>query len=328
MSAKRTNAVAGIFFGVVLYIISTNVFAGSCCGGGSGATILLSKQGNLNIDTSASWENYNGYLDPDGKWKNDPKGSELNQYRLSLGSAYRFSTNWQGSVSIPYVMNRNKYGSNGLESNTSGIGDTSFNLWYESFESAMCVYKVRELADLRPAIYWGVGLTAPTGASPYDDVGDNFDITGRGFYRLDGNVIIDKTVYPWTGAINLGYGVHLKRPVNRDYGTYVEPYDKQLGDRSSASLSVGYIYFTEELNELTTTIGIGYLREDKATIDDREDDSSGMKKVSTSLGVTWSTPEKDVTIKASWSHTLQKENWGKNIPTTNVLSMGVAYVLY
>ena len=192
----------------------------------------------------------------------------------------------------------------------------------------MCVFKVRELADLQPAIYWGLGLTVPTGISPYDDVSDNFDITGRGFYRLDGNVIIDKTVYPWTGAINLGYGVHLKRPVNRDYGTYVDPYEKHLGDRASASLSLGYVYFTEELNELTTTVGVSYLREAKSTIDNKEDASSGMKKIGTSLGVSWTTPEKDMTIKGSWSHSLQRDNWGENFPTTNVVSVGVAYVLY
>lgn len=313
--------------------LSTNAISGSCCGGGSGANILLSKAGTLKLDTSASWENYNGYWNKDGVWKKDPQGSDLNQFRLSLGSAYRFSENIQGSVSIPYVMNRNKYGSNGLESNTSGIGDTSINLWYEAFDDAMCVFKVRELADLKPAIYWGLGLTAPTGISPYDDVNDNFDITGRGFYRLDGKVIIDKTVYPWTGAINLGYGVHFKRPVNRDYGTYVDPYEKDLGDRASASLSVGYVYFTEELNELTTTIGLSYLREAKSEIDGKEDSSSGMKKVGTSLGLSWTTPEKDMTVKASWSHTLQKSifgysNWGSNFPTTNVVSVGVAYVLY
>jgi len=331
MLAKSNGPVPGAFFILIfLSMLSTSVstYAGSCCGGGSGANNLLSKMGNLNIDTSVSWENYNGYWDKDGNWKEDPQGSELNQYRMSLGSAYRFADRWQGSISVPYVINRNKYGSGGLESNTSGIGDTSINLWYEAFDDAMCVFKVRELADLRPAIYWGIGLTAPTGISPYDDVSDNFDITGRGFYRLDGNVIIDKTVYPWTGAINLGYGVHLERPVNRDYGTYVDPYDKKLGNRASASLSMGYVYFTEALNELTTTVGISYLREAKSKIDGKEDASSGMKKIGLSLGVSWTTPDKDLTIKGSWSHALQQDGWGENFPTTDVVSMGVAYVLF
>ena len=328
MTSKAYSHKLGPVLGAICLSLSMNSFAGSCCGGGSGANILLPKSGNLNIDTSASWENYNGYWTKDGDWKEDPKGSELNQYRLSLGSAYRFAENWQGSVSVPYAINRNKYGSNGLESNTQGIGDTSINLWYEAFENAMCVFKVRELADLQPAIYWGLGLTVPTGTSQYDDVNDNFDITGRGFYRLDGNVIIDKTVYPWTGAINLGYGVYFKRPVNRDYGTYVDPYDKKLGNRASASFSAGYVYFTEALNELTTTLGVSYLREGKTTIDDKEDSSSGMKKVGMSLGVSWTTPEKDLVIKGSWSHALRQDGWGENFPTTDVFSVGATYVLY
>lgn len=328
MILQDRGLVFGAFLFLLLATVSTTVSAGSCCGGGSGANILLSKMGNLNIDTSVSWENYSGYWNKDGDWKEDPKGSDLNQFRLSIGSAYRFADRWQGSISLPYVLNRNKYGSDGLESNTSGIGDTSINLWYEAFDDAMCVFKVRELADLRPAIYWGLGLTAPTGISPYDDVKDNFEITGRGFYRLDANVIIDKTVYPWTGAINLGYGIHMERPVNRDYGTYVDPYDKKLGNRASASLSLGYVYFTETLNELTTTVGISYLREAKTKIDDKEDASSGMKKIGVSLGVAWTTPEKDITIKGSFSHALQQDGWGENFPTTDVISLGVAYVFF
>jgi len=317
----------GPIIGAIILFASSNTFAGSCCGGGSGSTNLLPKTGNLNIDTSVSWEKYDGYWTKDGTWKEDPQGSDLNQYRVSLGSAYRFADRWQGSVALPYVFNSNQYGSNGLQSNTSGLGDASINLWYEAFDDAMCVFKVRELADLQPAIYWGLGLTVPTGISPYDDVADNFDITGRGFYRLDGNVIIDKTVYPWTGMINLSYGVHIKRPVNRDYGTYVDPYNKKLGDRASVSGSVGYVYFTEALNELTTTVGLSYLREDKAVIDGREDPSSGMKKIGTSLGVSWTTSEKDIVIKGSWSHALKSDNRGSNFPTTDVISVGVAYVL-
>ena len=68
----------GPVLGAICLSLSTNLLAGSCCGGGSGANILLSKQGNLNIDTSASWENYNGYWTKDGEWKKDPKGSDLN----------------------------------------------------------------------------------------------------------------------------------------------------------------------------------------------------------------------------------------------------------
>ena len=322
------SRIIGPLCGALLFSISMNSWAGSCCGGGSGGNILLPKMGNMLVESSVSWEDYNGSWNQDGEWKKDPKGSDLNQFRLNLATAYRFADRWQGSINLPYVVNRNKYGNGGLESNTHGLGDTSINLWYEAFDDAMCVFKVRELADLRPAIYWGLGLTAPTGISPYDDVDDNFDITGRGFYRLDANVIIDKTVYPWTSMINLTYGVHMERPVNRDYGTYVEPYDKKLGDRLSGSWSVGYVYFTEELNEFTTTVGISYMREAKASVDGKDVPNSDIKKVATSLGFSWTTPEKDIVIKGSWSHAIKGNDWGRNFPTTDVFTVGVSYVLF
>lgn len=316
----------GLLLGAFLCLGAQNVSAGSCCGGGTGANILLSKMGTLMIDTSSSVEYYDGYWDKAGHWKEDPAGSDLNQYRVSLGAAYRFADRWQASISIPYVDNRNQY--SGLESNTRAVGDTSLSLWYEAFDNAMCVFKVRQLSDLRPAIYYGLGLTIPTGVSPYDDVQDNFDITGRGFYAMDARMIIDKTVYPFTAAINLGYGIHFERPVNRDYGTYVEPYDKKLGNRASASLSLGYVVFMKNLSELTTTAGINYLTESQAVIAGVEDSASGMKKLATSLGMSWTSPEKKTVVKASWSHALQGDNWGENFPTTDVVSLGVSYVLF
>ena len=66
------------------------------------------------------------------------------------------------------------------------LGDMTLGLTYEAFDGIKCIWKVRDWRDLIPAAYFGVALTVPTGISPYDDVANNFDITGRGFYRLDG----------------------------------------------------------------------------------------------------------------------------------------------
>ena len=123
-----------------------------------------------------------------------------------------------------------------------------------------------DLKDMTPSVTIGPSLLVPTGISPYDRV-SSVDITGRGFYRLDGNVLIAKTLHPWSASVSLRYGTYLERSVNREYGKYVEPYRKKLGDRSSASFSLSYIYYIGSGGDtLTGTGSYSDLREADATI--------------------------------------------------------------
>ncbi len=299
--------------------------AASCCGGGSSGSLLLPKFSRAMVDASLAWERYDGFWNKQGEWTPDPAGSDLNQYRLAFGYAHRLAPRWQLGVSVPYVWNDNRYGD--WERNTHGVGDTTISLWYEAFDRIMCVWKVKELADLKPAVYWGASLTLPTGTSPYDEVEDNFDITGRGFYRLDASLMLDKTVYPWSATFSASYGVHLERPVNREYGTYVEPYDRKLGDRFSASLSGGYTLFTEAMESLTATLAYSYLEEQEGTIDGVTDTTSGLRKESFTTTLAWASDDRDWVVKLSWSRGLRVDGWGSNFPVTDVLSLGVSHVL-
>lgn len=298
--------------------------AASCCGGGSAASLILPKGGRAMMAVSLGREHYDGLWRRNGNWVPDPPGSELNQYRLNLGLGRRLGDDWQASINLPYVWNRNRY--SGLDSKTAGLGDSSVSLWYESFDAPMCTYTVDSLADLMPAVYWGATLTLPTGISPYDEVRDNFDITGRGFYRLDASVLIDKTVYPWTASLQAAYGRYLERPVNREYGNYVEPYHKQLGDRYNWSLSGGYIHFTGSLQEITTTLAYSELHETESTIDGDKDPTSGFFKRSLTLSIAWANAKKDWIVKGSWNHPRRADDWGRNFPRTDIITVGVSHV--
>lgn len=309
---------------LVAAVVPFSAMAASCCGGGSAASLVLPKFGQGMIDLSTDIENYNGYWDEKGRWRSDPPGSQLAQYRLNLGGAYRLADRWQISGMLPFVMNRNHYA--GLTSNTSGLGDGAVSVWYEAFDNLQCVWDVQSLEDLKPAIYLGGSLTIPTGISPFDNVQNNFDITGRGFYRLDASILLDKTIYPWNATLGFTYGSHLSRPVNREYGNWVQPYRKKLGDRSTLTASFGYTHFTDAMQSITGTIAYSDMTEGKATIDGIADPTSGMRKRAIATTLAWASDDRDWVVKGSYSRAMRKDGWGKNFPTTDLFTMGVTHV--
>ncbi|MBI4746454.1 MAG: hypothetical protein HY786_07940 [Deltaproteobacteria bacterium] len=235
---------AVLFAGTFLFVPHT--WAASCCGGGGAAGLILPKFSKAMVDVSVSMEKYDGYWDKKGVYSKDPPHSDLRQYRLNLGYGHRLASRWQGSISIPYVWNENKYPA--IESRTDGVGDAAVSLLYEAFDNVQCVWKVRNLEDLRPAASFALALTAPTGISLYDNglfptktAKESYDITGRGFYRLDGNMLMEKTIFPWTASILLSYGTHLERTVESEYGKPIlKPYHKRLGDRAIGTLSLAF----------------------------------------------------------------------------------------
>ena len=311
--------------GTSAFLISMSSQAASCCGGGSSSSLVLPKFAEAMVDVSFDSEAYDGFWNSDGDWVADPKGSDLHQFRLNLGYAMRLAERWQGSISVPYVWNQNEYAT--FSRNSSGLGDSKLSIWYEDFDNPACVWKVKRWQDLIPAIYYGATLTIPTGISPYDDVEDNFDTTGLGMYRLDANLLLDKTVYPWNATLNMSYGHYFERSVNREYGNYVEPYDRQRGDRFNGSLSFGYTYFTDTMQSYTGTLGYAYLEEDQLRNDGKEDPTSGLRKQSLSATLAWANDDRDWVAKLTWSHALDSDGMGRNFPTTDILTVGVSHVL-
>lgn len=300
-------------------------YAGSCCGGGTAGALLMPKAAKLLFAGSGDFEKYNGYFDRGGRYLSDPPNSDLRQYRLNGGVAVRLASRWQAALASGYVFNSNKY--SGLISNTNGPADSVASVTYETFDNIRCVWKVRKWADMIPAVYLASQLTLPTGVSPYDNVQSSFDITGRGFYRLEGKAIVEKTVYPFTLAVTVLYGTHFARPVNRDYGLYVEPYRKRLGDRFTGTAALSYTYFTESMSSLTISTTYIYLHEADATINGYLDKTTGFEKHMFGASLAWATPEREVIYSLSYNPALHEPDLQRNFPATHVFSLGVNYVI-
>jgi hypothetical protein len=311
----------------IILLLPTKGLAGSCCGGSGGSALILPKTARSAAALTLAREQYDGSYDQQGNWHPDPPGANLAQYRASLALAQRLGPDWQGSLNLPYVWNRNRYAA--AESTTKGLGDMNLALYYETFSSPTCVTRITRLKDLTPSIYLGGGLLLPTGVSPYDEVDNSFDITGRGFYRADLNLMLDKGVFPWNFTLTGALGHHFERKVNREYGRYVEPYKKRLGGTAGGSAAIGY---TRDLPwhglSLVTTVTYSYHREGEATIDGVKDESSGLRKQSIGLAAALLSFANDWSLSLGYVTSRPVNGWGSNCPATNVYTLGVSHVLY
>ena len=324
MTSNFTSyAIAALLVGAAT-ISPTDSFAASCCGGGSAASLTVPKYAVAVVDLSFDTEFYDGYWNQSRKYVTDPPGSNLRQYRVNAVSGYRFAKDWQAGISLPYVWNDNSY--SGVSSQTSGLGDTAVSLTYEVLDDNSA-WKVRDIGDMTPGVSVGLSLLVPTGISPYDNQQSSFDITGRGFYRLDGTLLVEKTIRPWNASLALAYGSYLERTINREYGKYVEPYKKDLGDRFSATISSGYAYVIGSGGDsVTGTVSYTYMNEADASFNGKQDSGSGFNKQSVGMALSYANNDNYWSARIGWNHAIKENGWGENFPATDVISMGVRYV--
>jgi len=314
----RFTLVIGLFFS------GSSIYAASCCGGGAAGALILPKFSRVMVEGSFQYEKYNGFYGSDRAYYEDPPASDLNQIRLKAAIALRVSDRFQMALSVPYVWNKNYY--SGMNLNSSGMGDSIVSATYETFDDVKCVYKVRTLQDLMPAIYISLVNTIPTGISPYSNVDNSFKITGRGFYQTLISTLIDKTVYPYNFSINGGYGVHYGRPVNREYGVYKKPYEKKLGNRWNLGASAGYTLFMENMDLVTLVVSYDYINEAGARIDGVVDHLADFYKSSIGISLSYTTSDKNRIFKIGYTANPSYAEWGSNSPVTSIISAGVSNV--
>lgn len=274
-------------------------------------------------DISFEFEKYDGYWDSSGEVRSDPPGSDIRQYRAVLTVAQRIGERFQFAAVAPWVWNVSEY--TGVSSSSSGVGDLQVTAWYMAVQESSA-WRADSLADMVPEVELGATLTVPTGVSPYDDVESSFDVTGRGFYRLDANLYVAKTLHPWTGSLSASWGRYLQREVNREYGKYVEPYEKRLGDRLSMAASLGYImYFGTGGDTVTATATFSRVAEGDAKVDGETMENSGFAKSAAGLALSYSSTDHDWSARVGVTHSLAYGGWGEDFPITDVYSVGVRH---
>jgi hypothetical protein len=68
------------------------------------------------------------------------------------------------------------------------------------------------------------------------------------------------------------------------------------------------------------------LWENQATIDGAPDPTSGFRKRSLGATLAWASPERDWVARLSFNHAIPQDGWGRNFPTTYIVTLGVSHV--
>ncbi len=155
-----------------------------------------------------------------------------------------------------------------------------------------------------------------------DRVDDSQETTGKGVYRLDANMLIEKTVYPFSLAWQASYGKHVERPINEEAGKAITPQDMQVGDRTLHTFSAAYTFFLPNLAMLNATMSHTQLDQGKTKYDGVKDPSSGTEKQGLGLTLSYSSAVRDWIVKMG----ISQAQAGKGVDKTTVTNLGISHV--
>jgi hypothetical protein len=77
---------------------------------------------------------------------------------------------------------------------------------------------------------------------------------------------------------------------------------------------------------MTSTVSYAFLKEGKSSINGITDDTGGMTKQSAGLAFNYANMDQDWSTRIAWNHAIAEDGWGRNFPTTDIITVGVRYV--
>lgn len=186
-------------FNFFLFLISLEVYAAACCGGGFAAPSLIVGDDKAQMTTSYVHSQVTDDVGADSFWRR--RDTKETSDTIKLEGAHIFLDRWQAGASVPLIR-RNRGGEE-----STGFGDVAGTLGYEYLPDW----------DYNPWRPRGLGffqLTLPTGKSINEaDSTYQLDSRGRGFWALGVGTILTKTIERWDVFAN--FDIH--KSFNKKY---------------------------------------------------------------------------------------------------------------
>ena len=224
---------AKAYCALVLFFLSSNIFAASCCGGGQSAASLMIADHAQEWTLSTMFRSDLGQTNNDGKSLMDDDQNKDHTWTQMLEYKRLFGSRFQANASLS--SSQKKARRLGREENNSGLADFSVGFFYE----AVTNYTYNPWL---PRIFIGSKLITPFGENNFSSQKElRTDIRGSGFYRLDFPVIFVRE--------------SLKLSLTPQYF----PDQKNLKATQAFSSAVSYTVSPHEVIDLTTSLQWSHL---------------------------------------------------------------------
>lgn len=305
---------------LILILIYTDAYACNICGGGTSDIAVLALDGKALFNLGFSRENFSGIWDNKGNWHKN--NFSQHQYKLTLGTAYRFNRYLQCALNIPVIFNRSAL--TGLKQNGTGLGDITIRGRYEIFHEFQPIKQKYKIDKTLPYFAIVCGINLPTGNSE-EEAENDVDVTGSGFFSSVIGISVTKSILrqklqiiadlSWQHSFEKKYSSYFGEPVSYDYS-------KQPGDKISYSLSTNYIINNWHAFSFSIT---GFL-EGNHKINDIEINNSESKNIGFTIAYTYY-PSTPFRITSAIKFTPRADNLGLNNQTSDLLSVNLTYYI-
>jgi hypothetical protein len=250
-------ALPASFLAVIVFGTS-QAFPAACCGGGSGVPGIIVGDEKANLGFELSSLSIKTDVSQDSVWRDRSEVDSTSTLRLQYTQIFndRFQTGFSTSV-----IRRDRG-----DSSSSGIGDTSFHVGYETLPEW-------NYSSWRPRAVSYVGLTAPSGRSIYEAEDLLLlDARGKGFWSARIGTAFTKILGHWSFISNLEFVRTFSRSIDtRAFQGTVDP-------QSSASAVIGAGY---SFGDLTISASLLHLYEGQMVLSGTPSSVTSDSQVST-----------------------------------------------
>ena len=193
----------------------------------------------------------------------------------TITAEYALFNNLTLSAGIPFVYKYNRVGTSSAQDVTE-LGDISLGLSTQPLKAGGSM----------PPLIFSLGLSLPTGESPYEINQSETLSTGSGYYSVSGGFSLSKVIDPLVAFGSLNYSYGIKQSVDQYWSktqtlTEVEP-------GGSLGLSMGFGYALSYQASLNMSTQLSYSFGSKYTINDTQTYKSGSNLSGTfNVGTGW-----------------------------------------
>jgi len=193
----------------------------------------------------------------------------------TITAEYALFNNLTLSAGVPFVYKYNRVGTSEAQDVTE-LGDVSLSLTVQPLKAGGSM----------PPLIFSLGLSLPTGESPYEINQSETLSTGSGYYSVSGGFSLSKVIDPLVAFGNINYTYGFKENVDQYWSKTQRLTAVEAG--SSLGLSMGFGYALSYQASLNMSTQLSYSFGSKYTINDNQTYKSGSSLSATfNVGTGW-----------------------------------------